>query len=306
MRPPDLREILPEMAAIVRGSCFKPWGFVRALDLGIRRGLAESARYPGLRASYGRCLAAVGLVNALQAVALLLVSEVGPVAVPLAVSAFWFFAGGFIVYSQISLVKRPGGKVNDRFGFPNTLTLYRFLNIPFLVALLPLLQSNRGLLLVGTVVFVMTAVTDVIDGNYARLTGQVTEFGRIYDPVCDIGINSGVCLGAWGAGFVPLWYMLLAQTRFFLPIVGGVWTYTSGLSWKVKPTPMGRVTVFIYDVYIGLLLLRELTGLSTLGGLTEAFFWFSVFAFSLNILTIVDRGIRLMLRTARERGGLHG
>jgi len=293
----DLREILPELQEVVRSSRFKPYGFLQAVALGIHRGLAMTRELPHLRTSYFKSLAVVGLAMVVQIAILVWLSTDIEVLTPLLASAIWFVLGGVLVYSQLTLVRRQDGRPYDRFGIPNTLTLYRFLNIPFLIALLPLLPQDRGILILGVTVFALTALSDVADGNYARLTGQVSEFGRIYDPICDIAINAGVCLGAWAAGFLPFWYVLIAETRFFLPLIGGAWLYAYRKPWRIRPTFWGKITVFVYDLFIGLLFLKELSGAGFLEDLTRQFFWLSIIMFAFNIVVMIDKGVTMMVGT---------
>ncbi len=74
------------------------------------------------------------------------------------------------------------------FNLPNLLTWQRILAIPLLVAvyLVPWegwsMQSRN---LVATVIFVLAAVTDWVDGYLARRLGQQTPFGAFLDPVAD-------------------------------------------------------------------------------------------------------------------------
>lgn len=300
----DLREILPELTEIIRQSGFKPRGFITAIAVGIRRGLALSTKLPArLRSSYFRTLAVVGFIVAGQGLALALLATGPRQLLPLLVTIPWFVCGGILVYSQLALVRSRDGQLFGRFGIPNGLTLYRFLSIPFLIGILPLLDESRGLLILGVVVFAMTALSDVADGNYARLTKQVSEFGRIYDPICDILINAGVCLGAWAAGYLPFWYVVLAETRFFLPIIGGAWVYAYRKPWRIRPTLWGKLTVFVYDVFIGLLFLTELTGADFLVTLTRQFFWLSCISFAFNIVVTIDRGVGMMIRSESNSDG---
>jgi phosphatidylglycerophosphate synthase len=63
---------------------------------------------------------------------------------------------------------------------PNHLTIARFWLIPF-VAYFLFFGNYR----IGLFVFILTALTDGIDGALARTRGQITEWGRLYDPVAD-------------------------------------------------------------------------------------------------------------------------
>ena len=71
---------------------------------------------------------------------------------------------------------------------PNLLTWQRILAIPLLVAvyLVPWEGwSMHSRNIVATVIFVLAAVTDWVDGYLARRLGQQTPFGAFLDPVAD-------------------------------------------------------------------------------------------------------------------------
>lgn len=63
---------------------------------------------------------------------------------------------------------------------PNHFTFFRFLASP-LVGLLILYQHYT----VALVAFLLVAFTDTIDGSLARTRDQITNWGRIYDPLAD-------------------------------------------------------------------------------------------------------------------------
>jgi len=63
---------------------------------------------------------------------------------------------------------------------PNHLTVMRFLSIPFVLFLLVLENYPAAIVL-----FSLSAFTDALDGALARTTHQVTEWGKMYDPVAD-------------------------------------------------------------------------------------------------------------------------
>jgi cardiolipin synthase len=71
---------------------------------------------------------------------------------------------------------------------PNLLTWQRIMAIPLLVAvyLVPWEGwSMHSRNLVATIIFVLAAVTDWVDGYLARRLGQQTAFGAFLDPVAD-------------------------------------------------------------------------------------------------------------------------
>jgi CDP-diacylglycerol--glycerol-3-phosphate 3-phosphatidyltransferase len=68
---------------------------------------------------------------------------------------------------------------------PTLMTLARIVAIPLIVAVyyLPMPQETRNL--VATLMFVVFAITDWLDGYLARKLNQTSAFGAFLDPVAD-------------------------------------------------------------------------------------------------------------------------
>lgn len=66
---------------------------------------------------------------------------------------------------------------------PNILTVLRILLVPVLVAAL-LADTPRGDVLAASL-FAIASITDWFDGWLARSRGEVTNFGKLMDPVAD-------------------------------------------------------------------------------------------------------------------------
>ncbi|MFT5134761.1 MAG: CDP-diacylglycerol--glycerol-3-phosphate 3-phosphatidyltransferase [Gammaproteobacteria bacterium] len=66
---------------------------------------------------------------------------------------------------------------------PNSLTLLRIAMIPVFVVVfyLPFSWAN----LAACLVFIVAAVTDILDGYFARKLGQISPLGEFLDPVAD-------------------------------------------------------------------------------------------------------------------------
>jgi len=71
----------------------------------------------------------------------------------------------------------------ESLNLPNFITLTRILLIPVFVILFASLTTNRSLS--AALVFVVAAVTDLLDGYLARRNGQVTTLGKLLDPIAD-------------------------------------------------------------------------------------------------------------------------
>ena len=67
---------------------------------------------------------------------------------------------------------------------PNALTVLRLILVPVFV-ILGLQSTSWTALWAAFVVFAIAAITDRFDGELARSWGQITDFGRIADPIAD-------------------------------------------------------------------------------------------------------------------------
>ncbi|MBE6650567.1 MAG: CDP-diacylglycerol--glycerol-3-phosphate 3-phosphatidyltransferase [Ruminococcaceae bacterium] len=76
-----------------------------------------------------------------------------------------------------------------KINIPNKLTILRMLLVPIVMVfiLYPSLSGNNELLygIIPTVLFIVTAITDFIDGKIARKYNLITNFGKFMDPVAD-------------------------------------------------------------------------------------------------------------------------
>lgn len=71
---------------------------------------------------------------------------------------------------------------------PNHVTLFRFFATPLVAYLL---FFNH--FIIGLIVFLLVSLTDAIDGSMARIRGEITNWGKIYDPLADkVFIGSAV------------------------------------------------------------------------------------------------------------------
>jgi len=100
---------------------------------------------------------------------------------------------------------------------PNLLSLSRIAVMPFIV--MALYRDQNALLLA---LLLAGASTDVLDGLLARRLNQVTDLGKILDPLTDkIGIDAlAVCLWLW-RGF-PWWAAAAIIGRDLLILAGGL------------------------------------------------------------------------------------
>jgi cardiolipin synthase (CMP-forming) len=122
---------------------------------------------------------------------------------------------------------------------PNLLSAIRILFIPAFVALL-LKEDTRvaGFLLLGLVVS-----TDWVDGYLARRTGQVSELGKVLDPVADRLALAAALVTFVVLDAIPLWAALLIVVRDAIVLaVGAILAFTGGP--RIEVSRMGKYATF--------------------------------------------------------------
>ena len=83
---------------------------------------------------------------------------------------------------------------------PNTLSLIRVLLVPVFVATLLFMRNiNIWGCIVPTVIYIITGLTDMLDGKIARKYNLVTDFGKFIDPLADkfMVIGSQIAILVW-------------------------------------------------------------------------------------------------------------
>ena len=73
----------------------------------------------------------------------------------------------------------------EKMNVPNILTMLRFLLVPVFVAIAIYVDNPAICGLVTAGVFVITSITDMLDGKIARKYNLVTTFGKVMDPLAD-------------------------------------------------------------------------------------------------------------------------
>jgi cardiolipin synthase len=111
-----------------------------------------------------------------------------------------------------------GGSSRRVWTIPNAISLLRIALIPVFV----LLIIDPDTTTAGLVVFGAVVATDWVDGLIARRTGQVTELGKVLDPVADrLAIASGIVALAV-RGVFPWWAAALILARDVVVLIVGL------------------------------------------------------------------------------------
>lgn len=127
----------------------------------------------------------------------------------------------------------------------NSLSFFRLLlSIPLIFFLM-----NDDVFAV-LILFILAYISDLLDGFFARKLNQITEIGKIIDPLADKVFVSVLVIILMIKGYIPFWFFIIVLLRDFLILLGGLY-----ISRKQKKVPAsniyGKIAVFI----IGLTLL---------------------------------------------------
>src|ERR671923_2125113 len=132
---------------------------------------------------------------------------------------------------------------------PNQLTVLRILLIPVFVLLL--VYDVR---VYALIVFLLTCISDLLDGYIARTWRQQTTLGTFLDPIADklLMVTTFATLALLNALPVPLTVLLIARD-VALSLAIGIVLWTTGRRLP-GPTLLGRAAIFgqMWTVAFGL------------------------------------------------------
>lgn len=97
---------------------------------------------------------------------------------------------------------------------PNKLTIARMIIAPLFLAVL-LWDSLPHRFLLSMIIFIAASVTDAIDGKMARKNNQVTNFGKLLDPIADKVLTTAALLAFMKLGLCNIWIVMIVLTREF-------------------------------------------------------------------------------------------
>ena len=98
---------------------------------------------------------------------------------------------------------------------PNKITVFRILMIPFFVACMLIKEIPYHEIIAG-VIFIIAALSDLVDGKIARRFNLVTNFGKFMDPLADKLLVQSALLCFVANGLLPAWIAIVIMSREFI------------------------------------------------------------------------------------------
>lgn len=137
-------------------------------------------------------------------------------------------------------------------------TFSNFLSVLRILLLLPvsylLIREQSGDQVMIIILLIVMVMTDFFDGFFARTFQQVSDAGKILDPLADkIGIIV-VCSILVSKGRMPVWFFIIALARDIIILLGGM--YLKKVNGVIPQSNMiGKWTVTVIAVYILLIVI---------------------------------------------------
>jgi CDP-diacylglycerol---glycerol-3-phosphate 3-phosphatidyltransferase len=98
---------------------------------------------------------------------------------------------------------------------PNKLTMLRIFMVPVFMVFL-MFSKIPFHMIFALAVFILASVTDLIDGRLARKRNQITNFGKLMDPLADKLLVTSALICFVGLGLTDVWAVVIIIAREFL------------------------------------------------------------------------------------------
>lgn len=136
---------------------------------------------------------------------------------------------------------------------PNVLTVLRLLLIGVFVYLFQL-----DYYVAAVCIFILAAVTDLLDGYIARKYDLVTNFGKLMDPLADklMLIAALVCLAS--KGIIPIIILVFVIVKELIMVIGGAFLYKKNV--VVYAKTFGKAATFCFNAAVVLTFLKTYIG----------------------------------------------
>ncbi len=134
----------------------------------------------------------------------------------------------------------------DMWTIPNALTMLRLVLVPVFIAL-----YMNGQPIPALAAFCVASITDFFDGYLARRLNQITNFGKLFDPLADklMVLSALICHAL--KGVFPWAAVIITLAKELILVAGGAWLLKRKV--VVSSNMYGKVAtaVFIAALILG-------------------------------------------------------
>ena len=133
---------------------------------------------------------------------------------------------------------------------PNTITLIRILLVPLFIIYL-----QKHLFMLSLIVFIVAAISDGLDGMFARFFNQRTSLGAYLDPIADKMLLVSAFITLSIQGIIPFWLSVIVISRDILIMTGVLICTMTEIKVKIQPSMISKFTTVaqLFTIFISLL-----------------------------------------------------
>ena len=146
------------------------------------------------------------------------------------------------------------GNVKFVWNIPNALSIVRLLLLPVFVVLILVVERDADVPVWSFAVLVLSGVTDSLDGIIARRFNQITDIGKLLDPVADkiTQVTVVICLAVRYTVLIPL--VVICLIKELIQAAGGYILLRRGE--KIQGARwFGKVSTFVFYGAMALIVL---------------------------------------------------
>ena len=139
--------------------------------------------------------------------------------------------------------------------------------------------------------FIIAALTDLLDGLLARLTDQKTTLGTFLDPLADkfLLVTSFILFSIYG--WVPKWLTVTVISRDLIVVIGWLLLYMITHNSKVEPVMLGKISIALQLFILAYILLS--INMTSLPPLPRIVFMITALITSISGLQYIYKGFKL-------------
>jgi CDP-diacylglycerol--glycerol-3-phosphate 3-phosphatidyltransferase len=135
----------------------------------------------------------------------------------------------------------------------NRISIFRIVLVPIFIAFL-LIDIEHGDI-IATIVFIIAAFSDFLDGYIARRYNQITDLGKFIDPLADKLLVSAALICLVEMGRISAWIVILIIGREFM--VTGVRGIAATNNVVIAASKWGKLKTVTQMITIVFLLLEN-------------------------------------------------
>jgi len=159
---------------------------------------------------------------------------------------------------------------------PNHLTMARFFLTPLVAIVLAL-----GYLRVGLLLFILVAFTDALDGAMARTRDQITDWGKLFDPLADKLLIGSVVI-VIVMKHLNIWLGVTILVIELATIILAAWKRYKGV--VLHANKWGKTKMILEVVAVSVLIIGLFTGWPHLLPVSQTVFYLAI------ILALISLG----------------